>query len=78
MEDENKPINEVIDHFNKIEGNAAKLAKTNFKTLPRALKFFGYFLIGFLIISIVLLIILNLLNWLKLSIEKYRKVNFII
>ncbi|MFK9093762.1 hypothetical protein [Bacillus salipaludis] len=28
MKDENKPFNDVIDHFNKIEGNAANLAKT--------------------------------------------------
>ena len=62
MKDENKPINDVIDHFNKIEGNTAKLAKTNLKKLPKALKYFGYFIIGFLSISIVLLIIFNLLN----------------
>ncbi|TWD96469.1 hypothetical protein FB550_111127 [Neobacillus bataviensis] len=62
MKDENKPINDVIDHFNKIEGNAAKLAKTNFKKLPKALKYFGYFIFLFLSISIVLLIIFNLLK----------------
>lgn len=62
MKDENKPFNDVIDHFNKIEGNAANLAQTDMKTLPKPLKFFGYFMIGFISLSILLIIILNLFN----------------
>jgi hypothetical protein len=62
MKDENKPFNDVIDHFNKIEGNAANLAKTDIKKLPKPLKYFGYFMIGFISLSILLIIILNLLN----------------
>ncbi|MCM3570627.1 hypothetical protein [Neobacillus mesonae] len=62
MKDENKPFNDVIDHFNKIEGNAANLAKTNIKKLSKPLKYFGYFTIGSISLSILLIIILNLLN----------------
>ncbi|WP_063253279.1 hypothetical protein [Neobacillus niacini] len=62
MKDENKPFNDVIDHFNKIEGNAANLAKTDLKKLPKPLKYFGYFMIVFILLSILLMIFLNLLN----------------
>jgi len=62
MKDENNSFNDVIDHFNKIEGNAANLAKADLKKLPKPLKYFGYFMFGFLSISILLMIILNLLN----------------
>jgi hypothetical protein len=49
MKDENKPFNDVIDHFNKIEGNAANLAKTDIKKLPKPIRYIGYFMIGFLV-----------------------------
>ncbi|MEH7013260.1 amino acid transporter [Neobacillus niacini] len=62
MKDENKPFNDVIDHFNKIEGNAANRSNTELKKLPKPLKYFGFFIIGLFSISIVLMIILNLLN----------------
>jgi hypothetical protein len=62
MKDENKPFNDVIDHFNKVEGNAANLAKTDIKKLPKPLKYFGYLIIGFISLSILLMFILNLLN----------------
>lgn len=32
MKNENKPFNDVIDHFNKVEGNAANLAKEDLKS----------------------------------------------
>jgi hypothetical protein len=62
MKEENKPFNDVIDHFNKIEGNAANLAKTDLNKLPKPLKYFGYFMISFFSITILLMIILNLLD----------------
>ncbi|WHY75159.1 amino acid transporter [Neobacillus sp. WH10] len=62
MKEENKPFNDVIDHINKIEGNAADITKDSVKKLPKPLKYFGYFLAGFLSISILLMIILNLLH----------------
>jgi hypothetical protein len=61
MEDEKKPFNDVIGHFNKIEGNAANLANTDLKKLPKPIKYIGFFMIGFFSISIVLMIILNIL-----------------
>lgn len=62
MKDENKPFNDVINHFNKIEGNAANLSKTDIKKLPKPLNYIRYFMIGFIAFSILLMIILNLLN----------------
>jgi hypothetical protein len=62
MGEENKPFNDVIDHFNKIEGNAANLSKTDLRKLPKPLRYFGYFMIGVFSISILLMIILQLLN----------------
>ncbi|MES9683655.1 amino acid transporter [Bacillus sp. AFS001701] len=63
MKEENKPFNDVIDHFNKIEGNASNVvSKDAVKKLPKPLKFFGYFMASFLSISILLMIILNLLH----------------
>jgi hypothetical protein len=33
--EENKPVNDVIDHFNKIEGNASTQVKTDLNKLPK-------------------------------------------
>lgn len=42
MKEENKPFNDVIDHFNKIEGNASNVvSKDAVKKLPKPLKYFG-------------------------------------
>lgn len=57
-----EPFNDVIDHFNKIEGNAGKPSNADLGQLPKPLKYFGYFIIGFFSITIFLLILLNLLN----------------
>jgi hypothetical protein len=62
MKSENKPFNDVIDHFNEIEGNAGNPANTKINKLPRPLKYFGYFMIGFISLSILLVFILNLFN----------------
>ncbi|MEH7111318.1 amino acid transporter [Neobacillus niacini] len=60
MNNEKKAFNDVIDHYNKIEGNAANLAKTDFKKLPKPIRYIGFFMIGFFSISIILMIILNI------------------
>jgi hypothetical protein len=60
MEEKNKPFNNVIDHFNKIEGNATNPTNTKLRKLPKPIKFFGYFIIGFFSLSFLFLIILNL------------------
>ena len=62
MNKENKPFNDVIDHINKIEGNMAHVRKDAVKKLPKPIKFIGFFIAGFLAITSLLLIILNLLN----------------
>ncbi|WP_160718673.1 hypothetical protein [Bacillus sp. USDA818B3_A] len=63
MKEENKPFNNVIDHFNKIEGNAANVvSKKTLKKLPKPLKYFGYIMAGLLSITILLMIILTSLN----------------
>jgi hypothetical protein len=62
MKEENKPFNDVIDHYNKVEGNAANLAKADLKKLPKPFRYFGYFMGAFFVISILLMIILNLLS----------------
>ncbi|WP_281171469.1 hypothetical protein [Peribacillus kribbensis] len=41
MKEENKPFNDVIDHFNKIEGNASEIVKTDLKRLPKPIRFIG-------------------------------------
>lgn len=61
MKEDNKPFNDVIDHFNKIEGNATNIAKSSLKKLPKQLRYFGYFLAAFFSISILLIIVLNLI-----------------
>jgi hypothetical protein len=62
MKDENKAFNDAIDHFNKIEGNVANLAKADLQKLPKPLKYFGYFMFSFFSISILLIIILKFFN----------------
>lgn len=63
MDEENKPFNDVIDHFNKIEGNAVNVdSKDSINKLPKPIKYLRYFMIGFILLSILLTIILNLIN----------------
>lgn len=62
MEDKNKPFNEVIDHFNKIEGNAGSPNNAKINKLPKPLKFVGYIILSFFSLSILLIIIFNLIN----------------
>ena len=62
MDEKNKPFNDVIDHFNKIEGNAPSPTNTKLRKLPKPIKLFGYFIIAFFSLSFVFLIILNLLK----------------
>ncbi|WP_075618522.1 hypothetical protein [Paenisporosarcina indica] len=62
MEEENKPFNDVIDHMNKVEGNALNPAKGDFEKLPKPLKYFGYFVFGFFAVSMLLIFILYLFD----------------
>lgn len=38
----NKPFNDVIDHFNKVEGNPMN-HKTKMSRLPKGIRLIGYF-----------------------------------
>ena len=62
VDEDKKPFNDAIDHMNKIEGNVSNLANADFKKLPRPLKYFGYFVVGFFSITLLLILILNLLK----------------
>ncbi|NHM30978.1 amino acid transporter [Neobacillus terrae] len=62
MVEENKPFNDIIDHFNKVEGNASEIVKTDLKKLPKPIRYIGYFMIAFLCISFLLVLVLNILN----------------
>ncbi|WP_043933859.1 hypothetical protein [Bacillus sp. EB01] len=62
MKGDNKPFNDVIDHFNEIEVNAGNPANNKINKLPKPLKYIGYFMIGFISLSILLMFFLNLFN----------------
>lgn len=54
-----KPFNDVIDHFDKVEGNAGR---GNLNKLPKPIRYFGYFILGTFGIGLLLMIILNVLK----------------
>jgi hypothetical protein len=63
MNEDDKPFNDVIDHFNKIEGNVSDIVrKDTVKGLPKPIKFVWYFITVFLTISTLLIIFLSLLH----------------
>ncbi len=62
MKEENKPFNDVIDHFNKIEGNATNTRNAKLSMLPKPLKYIGYLMVAIFSISFILLFVLSLLN----------------
>lgn len=61
MKEDKKPFNDVIDHFDKIEGNVGHVRKDDLKRVPKSLKYFGYFVFTFFTLSILLMVIMNLL-----------------
>lgn len=62
MDEDKKPLNDAIDHMNKIEGNVANLVKADLNKLPTPLRYFGYFIAGFFSISILIILILNFIK----------------
>ncbi|MFX3675183.1 MAG: amino acid transporter [Paenisporosarcina sp.] len=58
MSDE-KPINDAMEHMKNIEGYPTSI---DIKKLPRPLRYFGYFFIGFFLISILIILIGNILD----------------
>jgi hypothetical protein len=57
MNHENKPFNNAIDHMNKIEGNGANLAIVDMDSMPKPLKYFGYFIGGCVVFSFLLVMV---------------------
>jgi hypothetical protein len=62
MKRDEEPFNDVIDHMNKIEGNAANIAKTDLSKMPKPIRYIGYFMIGFLSIATLMGIVLSLMK----------------
>lgn len=62
MAEKNKPFNDVVDHYNKIEGNAGHPSNADLKKLPKPLKYFGYFVFAFFAISFLLIFLFQLLD----------------
>lgn len=60
--DSKPPFNDVMDHFDKIEGNAYNIVDTNFKGLPKPIRYIGYFMFAIVSITFIILIILSLLH----------------
>lgn len=59
MDEDKKPFNDAIDHMNKIEGNVSNLDNTDLEKLPRPLRYIGYLIVGFFLITILLMAILS-------------------
>ncbi|WP_228547477.1 hypothetical protein [Filobacillus milosensis] len=51
----NKPFNDVVDHFQKVEGMPTKPARMNHLPLP--IRIIGYFFIGCFILTFGLIVI---------------------
>ncbi|MBB6447239.1 hypothetical protein [Bacillus benzoevorans] len=62
MDKENKPFNDVIDHMQKIEGNTTPATTTDRNKLPKPVRYFGYIVIAFIVLSLLMLITLNFLK----------------
>lgn len=60
MPEEKKPFNDAMEHLNQIEGYPTNV---EMKKLPKPLRFFGYFIFGFFGLTILLMIIMNILEW---------------
>lgn len=52
-----KPINDAMDHLCKIEGYPTDV---DLKKLPKPLRYFGYFFLGFFALSIIFIVIAKL------------------
>ncbi|CAM3817266.1 amino acid transporter [Mesobacillus thioparans] len=52
-----KPINDAMDHMSKIEGYPTNV---DLKKLPKPLRYFGYFMIGFFSFAILFILIAKL------------------
>ncbi|MBT2641511.1 amino acid transporter [Bacillus sp. ISL-41] len=54
-----KPINDAMEHLSNIEGYPTNV---DIKDLPKPLRYFGYFMIGFFSLSLLFIIIAKFLT----------------
>ena len=50
-----KPMNDAVEHMKNIEGSLP--SNVDLKKLPKPLRYFGYFFIGFMSISLLIILI---------------------
>lgn len=55
---ERKPINDAMDHLNRIEGYPTNV---NLKSLPKPIRYFGYFFLSFFAIFFLAFLILSII-----------------
>lgn len=64
LDDQNKtdaPINDVMDHYGKIEGYPTKnLSKVNLEGYPKPIRILGYFFIGTMGVGMITVLLLSL------------------
>ncbi|XRG78663.1 amino acid transporter [Rossellomorea sp. GAMAL-10_SWC] len=59
---ERKSFNDVTDHFNKIEGNATNPSNAKLHSLPKPIRYIGYFMIFFFALAILIVAIMNIMD----------------
>ncbi|MBM6619450.1 hypothetical protein [Bacillus suaedaesalsae] len=53
-----KPINDAMDHMNGIEGYPTNV---DLKSLPKPLRYFGYFFISFFVLFFITFFVLSMI-----------------
>lgn len=70
-DDDSTAYNDAMDHLSRIEGYPTKnLTKVNMKKLPLPIRIFGYLTIGALALTFVLIVVLNIWNWIMSFLER--------
>nr|WP_295973487.1 amino acid transporter [uncultured Bacillus sp.] len=59
MEDEKKPFNDVIKHYNTIEGNHTPGTTHDPDKLPKPIRFIGYWVITIMVLSVLTVLVLT-------------------
>ncbi|MDX8289315.1 amino acid transporter [Metabacillus indicus] len=49
-----KPFNDAVEHMERIEGLPSQ---TDMKKLPRPIRYFGYFFLGFFAVSLLFIVL---------------------
>ncbi|WP_261134444.1 hypothetical protein [Bacillus sp. Marseille-Q3570] len=63
--------NDAMDHLGRIEGYPTKnLSKVNMKKLPAPIRIFGYLTFGAMALTLVLIVVLSIWNWVMNFLER--------